>query len=216
MNDGGRGVSGAVPPVTLYWRPGCPFCARLRWSLRWRRVATTEVNIWRDPEAAAFVRSVAEGNETVPTVVVGTTFLVNPSAREVMREVERARARRGDDEGGITGHPDHRRATEAALAVARVLEVPVLAWALSDRVADTLRGEFGGGFRGRSTADLDYVVRLDRDRQRRAIARHVTQSTDNPVLGRRLELQGDEEAFRWLMAPSTVSRGYSLAGWEST
>ena len=30
----------------------------------------TEVNIWKDPAAAAFVRSVADGNETVPTVTV--------------------------------------------------------------------------------------------------------------------------------------------------
>ncbi len=34
------------------------------------------------------------------------------------------------DEGGITGHPDHDRATQAARAIAEQLGVPVLAWAV--------------------------------------------------------------------------------------
>ena len=42
-----------------------------------------EVNIWDDPEAAAFVRSVARGNETVPTVTVGSVSLVNPTVGDV-------------------------------------------------------------------------------------------------------------------------------------
>jgi hypothetical protein len=49
----------------------------------------TEVDIWRDPSAAAIVRSVADGNETVPTVVIGSTALVNPSARRVVDTVQR-------------------------------------------------------------------------------------------------------------------------------
>lgn len=69
--------------AVVYWRPGCPFCAMLRAGLRLKRVPFREVNIWADPEAAAFVRSVARGNETVPTVTVGAVSLVNPSASEV-------------------------------------------------------------------------------------------------------------------------------------
>lgn len=42
------------------------------------------VNIWEDPAAAATVRSIADGNETVPTVVVGPVGLVNPSIDEVL------------------------------------------------------------------------------------------------------------------------------------
>jgi len=76
--------------VTVYWRPGCPFCAMLRAGLRRHDVEFTEVNIWDDPDAAAFVRSVARGNETVPTVTVGTVSLVNPSAREVAALVSAA------------------------------------------------------------------------------------------------------------------------------
>ena len=39
------------------------------------------------------------------------------------------------DEGGITGHPDHMRATETATAVASDVAIPVLAWTLSEAVA---------------------------------------------------------------------------------
>jgi glutaredoxin len=51
--------------------------------LRRAGLAFQEINIWDDPDAAAFVRSVADGNETVPTVVVGGAQMVNPSARRV-------------------------------------------------------------------------------------------------------------------------------------
>ena len=47
-------------------------------------VRLDEHNIWDDPEAAEFVRSVADGNETVPTVVVGDQVMVNPSAKQVI------------------------------------------------------------------------------------------------------------------------------------
>jgi glutaredoxin-like protein len=80
MNDIGPGS-----PVTVYTRPGCPYCFMLRRGLRRRGLPFTEVNIWEDPAAAAAVRAVAEGNETVPTVHVGDRWLVNPRAREVER-----------------------------------------------------------------------------------------------------------------------------------
>ena len=44
-----------------------------------------EVNIWTDPDAAGFVRRHARGNETVPTVEIAATVLVNPAARGVIR-----------------------------------------------------------------------------------------------------------------------------------
>lgn len=47
----------------------------------------TKVNIWEDPDAAARVRSVANGNEIVPTVFVGPAAMVNPSLREVTAAV---------------------------------------------------------------------------------------------------------------------------------
>lgn len=78
-----------MPAVVVYWRPGCGFCAMLRRGLRRAGLETVEVNIREDPEAAAFVRAHADGNETVPTVDVAGTVMVNPSARVV---VEAARA----------------------------------------------------------------------------------------------------------------------------
>ena len=41
-------------------------------------------NIWEDPEAAEFVRTHAHGNEVVPTVQVGETVMVNPTAGDVL------------------------------------------------------------------------------------------------------------------------------------
>ena len=103
------------------------------------------------------------------------------------------------DEGGVTGHPDHCRATEAALAGAPGL--PVLAWTLPRRVADSLNAELGTTFIGRADEEVDVVLRTDRAGQHRAIACHISQSADNPVLRRRLELLGNEESLRWLRNP---------------
>lgn len=77
-------------PVTVYWRPGCPYCRRLRRDLRTLGLATREVDIWKDPSAAAVVRGYADGNETVPTVVVGGRGYVNPTADTVLAETRRA------------------------------------------------------------------------------------------------------------------------------
>lgn len=112
------------------------------------------------------------------------------------------------DEGGVTGHRDHHRATEAALATASHAELPVLAWALPEEVAEALNQEFGTSFTGRAASQLDLVIVVDRTRQLRAVRRHASQSAGNPVLWRRLELQGDREALRWLHLPR---RGHRLA-----
>jgi glutaredoxin len=69
--------------VTVYWRPGCIFCAGLFHSMTSAGIAHERINIWEDPEAAAFVRSVAGGNETVPTVTVGAEAFVNPTVEQV-------------------------------------------------------------------------------------------------------------------------------------
>ena len=77
-----------ISSVEFYWRPGCMFCWRLKRALDKAKVPMTERNIWEDPEAAAFVRSVANGNETVPTVRVGDRAYVNPSPRELAKVLE--------------------------------------------------------------------------------------------------------------------------------
>ncbi|MYQ43849.1 NrdH-redoxin [Streptomyces sp. SID4985] len=73
--------------IVVHWRPMCPYCMKLRLRLRLSKLPYTEVNIWRDPDAAAYVRSVADGNETVPTVSVAGHGLVNPSLGEIERAV---------------------------------------------------------------------------------------------------------------------------------
>lgn len=78
-----------VDGVEVLWRPGCPFCRRLRKGLRRRAITTTEIDIWQDRGAAERVRAVTGGDETVPTVFVGATALVNPSVREVVDAVRR-------------------------------------------------------------------------------------------------------------------------------
>lgn len=75
----------AADAVHVYWRPGCPYCAVLRRGLRKLGIDTVEHNIWHDPADAAIVRHHANGNETVPTVVIGDVGLVNPSAKHVAR-----------------------------------------------------------------------------------------------------------------------------------
>ncbi|MDO8392385.1 MAG: glutaredoxin domain-containing protein [Actinomycetota bacterium] len=75
--------SSGGPQIVVYSRPMCSYCFLLRSALRRAELPFTEVNIWDDPQAAAFVRSVAGGNETVPTVTVGEVAVVNPSAAHV-------------------------------------------------------------------------------------------------------------------------------------
>lgn len=84
MSDASDGRETAAAEVTFFWRPGCGFCTRLRSGLEQAGVRLDERNIWEDEDAAAFVRSVARGNETVPTVVVRGSALVNPQAAEVL------------------------------------------------------------------------------------------------------------------------------------
>jgi mycoredoxin len=72
------------PVVEVYWRPGCPYCRMLLRPLRRSGLHLREINIWDNPEAAARVRSVADGNETVPTVFIGDRAMVNPTVRQVM------------------------------------------------------------------------------------------------------------------------------------
>ena len=68
----------------MYWRPGCGFCSSLERQLLKADLAFVKHNIWDDPTAASFVRSVARGNETVPTLVVNGQPMVNPSLSQVV------------------------------------------------------------------------------------------------------------------------------------
>lgn len=69
--------------VIVYWRPGCIFCERLRGGLGSDAERVHWINIWQDAEAAEFVRSVNNGNEVVPTVVIDGEAHTNPDPRFV-------------------------------------------------------------------------------------------------------------------------------------
>ena len=112
------------------------------------------------------------------------------------------------DPSGVTGHPDHIAATAAALDAADVLDVPVLGWTLPVEVADTLNHERGLTFAGHHHDDIDFVVTIDRARQRVAISAHASQALPASVLWRRLELLGDREHLRRLRVPES--------GWNET
>jgi glutaredoxin len=73
-----------APRIDLYWRPGCGFCSMLQRKLDQLGIERVEHNIWEDADDAAIVRRYANGNETVPTVVVDGTGFVNPSAGELI------------------------------------------------------------------------------------------------------------------------------------
>ncbi len=81
--------SGPVEVVEVFWRPGCPYCAVLLPRLRRSGLPLKEVNIWEDSDAASRLREFANGNETVPTVVVRGISMVNPSFSQVLAEVGR-------------------------------------------------------------------------------------------------------------------------------
>jgi N-acetylglucosamine malate deacetylase 2 len=134
------------------------------------------------------------------------------SPRELAEPIVAAARRRGHDlllvfdENGVTGHSDHRRATEAALWAADRLGLPVTAWTVTDRVATRLNEELGTTFMGRPPEQIDVHLVVDRRAQLEAIACHRSQATDNPVLWRRLELSGSHEPLRMLRAaPPTAA-----------
>jgi len=102
------------------------------------------------------------------------------------------------DRGGVTGHPDHVQATEAALAAAAALDLPVIGWAVPYAVTQALNAELGTAFVGRRDHELGWSIQVDRTRQWAAIAAHASQSTGNAVLLRRLQLSGHTERLRML------------------
>lgn len=76
--------------VVIYWRPGCGFSARLQAVLDDLGERAVWRNIWEDEDAAAYVREVNDGNETVPTVVLDGEPVTNPDPQRVRDRLERS------------------------------------------------------------------------------------------------------------------------------
>ena len=74
----------------VYYKPGCPYAARLRARLTLARVPHRSVRFRDDEEGAGAVRAHHEqGFELSPTVVVGNEYLTNPSVREIREAMAR-------------------------------------------------------------------------------------------------------------------------------
>jgi mycoredoxin len=70
--------------ITMYSTQWCGFCHRLKTALTSAGIAYDEIDIERDPAAAAFVGSVNGGNHVVPTLkFADNSTLTNPSANDV-------------------------------------------------------------------------------------------------------------------------------------
>lgn len=111
---------------------------------------------------------------------------------------------------GVTGHPDHQAATASALRVADRHGLAVLEWGVAPDVAVALNTEFATTFvalEGDGVIDIT----VDRTAQLAAIACHASQARDNPVLARRLELQGNVERVR-LRPPARPRTSYHPNG----
>jgi mycoredoxin len=73
-----------TPAVTMYSTPWCGYCHRLAGQLDREGIPFTVIDIEQQPDAAAYVREVNNGYETVPTVVFPDgTALTNPSVAQV-------------------------------------------------------------------------------------------------------------------------------------
>ncbi|ACZ91008.1 mycoredoxin [Streptosporangium roseum] len=70
--------------LTVYTTTWCGPCKRLKSQLTREGISYQEIDIERNPDAAQFVMSVNNGNQTVPTVLFEDgTAVTNPSVREV-------------------------------------------------------------------------------------------------------------------------------------
>ncbi|MDP2288330.1 MAG: PIG-L deacetylase family protein [Actinomycetota bacterium] len=102
------------------------------------------------------------------------------------------------DPSGVTSHPDHQAATQAALQAAQEQGLGVLAWTLPADVAATLAEEFKVPFKGHQVQEVDVVIDVDRGTQLKAVQCHPSQAVPGSALWRRLALLGDREHLRWL------------------
>ena len=72
----------------MYSTTWCGYCRRLETAFKAQNIGYTKVDIEENPEAAAFVASVNNGNQTVPTVKYsdGST-MTNPNIKEVQAKL---------------------------------------------------------------------------------------------------------------------------------
>jgi glutaredoxin len=69
--------------LIVYYKPGCPFAAKLRVKLALNRIPYRSIRFGEDPQADAAVRAANDGNELSPTVRIGDRYLGNPTVRQI-------------------------------------------------------------------------------------------------------------------------------------
>jgi mycoredoxin len=76
--------------LVVFYKPGCPFAAKLRLKLRLNRIPFRSARFGMDPQADAAVRAANNGNEVSPTVRIGDRYVGNPTLRQIrtMRSAE--------------------------------------------------------------------------------------------------------------------------------
>ena len=62
--------------ITIYTKPGCPYCAAAREDIRRRAVAYVEHDVTSDPEALRRMLALNGGRRNVPTIVEGERVTV--------------------------------------------------------------------------------------------------------------------------------------------
>lgn len=70
-------INEPVGDIIMYCTPWCPDCRRARAFFTQHGIQYTEVDISRDRNSAAKVRSWANGNETTPTFNIKGTIIIN-------------------------------------------------------------------------------------------------------------------------------------------
>ena len=73
---------------TMYSTPWCGYCHRLKGQLDREGIPFADVDIEQQPDAAALVESVNNGNQTVPTLVYADgSAQTNPSLAQVKQKL---------------------------------------------------------------------------------------------------------------------------------
>jgi len=62
--------------VTIYTKPGCPYCAAAKDDLEQRRISYTEYNVKADPDALNRMLELNGNRRHVPTLVQGDQVTV--------------------------------------------------------------------------------------------------------------------------------------------
>ena len=70
--------------ITMYAVNWCPDCRRAKFFFKRKKISYLEVNVDEDKKGAEFVKSLNNGNRTVPTILFPDgSMLVEPSTEEL-------------------------------------------------------------------------------------------------------------------------------------